>query len=114
MILQIEDVAYQVSNQSRGESSNTSAIDYLKMKLNASAAFFANDIPANESDDRAHSLCKNDKNAAIYCPVRWEAMQKWFKVAREVSFYQKETRISHRDALFIEGKAFTFVGCTLP
>ena len=86
MILQIEGVAYQVSNQRRGESSNTSAIDYLKRKLNASAAFFANDIPANESDDRAHSLCKNDKNAAIYCPVRWDAMQKWFKVAREVSF----------------------------
>jgi len=61
------------------------AIKKFKEKLNASDNYFNDEaFPANESDKKAHDLCSSIDAAKKHCPMRWEALQSWFKEARMV------------------------------
>ena len=42
-------------------------------------------IPDSESDENAHRLCSTEEGAKKHCPKRWEALEKWYDLAREVS-----------------------------
>ena len=43
------------------------------------------DIPANESDANAHSVCSSVKDAERYCPRRTAAMKNWFDHTKQVT-----------------------------
>ncbi|KAK3737262.1 hypothetical protein QZH41_019871 [Actinostola sp. cb2023] len=63
---------------------NVTAVQEFRKLLNSSKMYFNEDpIPANESDENAFRKCSNLKGAEKYCPRRWEALQKWFKEARQ-------------------------------
>ena len=65
-------------------------MEAFKKRLDEPDMYFG-DVPANESNEEAYSKCSNMENAKKYCPKRWEAMQRWFNQARQVS----ELRTGH-------------------
>ena len=59
--------------------------DYLR---NREKSYYNTEpFPANESDKNAHVMCSTAEGAERYCPKRWEAMQRWFKMSRQVRLF---------------------------
>lgn len=68
------------------ESNNDTAKNNFIKRLNHSDMYFIQEeIPKNESDEKAHVLCGDVEGAIKYCPTRWQAMQNWFAEAEMVS-----------------------------
>jgi hypothetical protein len=66
------------------DNNDTAVIEFRKL-LNSNKSYFNEDpIPRNEINEEAYRRCSDLEGAKKYCPTRWEAMQKWFKKAREV------------------------------
>jgi len=66
-----------------GKDNETEAIREFRKKLDSPDNYFNDaDFPANESDDQAHVRCSTIDGAKKYCPMRWKALQSWFKDAR--------------------------------
>ena len=63
-----------------GQSDDNKARDSFISEIQAADKYF-NDrpFPSNESDDNAFIKCTDPASAALYCPKRWEAMQKWIE-----------------------------------
>ena len=66
------------------ETDKATAQQKLLHRLNKSDMYFGDAIPTNESDDNAYKKCVSEESAKVYCPVRWAAMQEWFKEVYQV------------------------------
>ena len=61
------------------------AVEGFKADLNHPRHFFnTTPIPENENGAVGGSRCPNMEEARVKCPVRYEAMQAWFKYAQEI------------------------------
>ena len=68
------------------ESNNDTAKDKFIQRMNHSDMYFIQEeIPQNESNERAYMLCGDVESAKKYCPTRWRAMENWFAETRMVS-----------------------------
>ncbi|XP_048584057.1 uncharacterized protein LOC5511190 [Nematostella vectensis] len=84
MLEKLYPMAVAVALEVTGESDNATAVAKFREILNSTESYFNDPIPANESDANAHRLCSDIKGAQKYCPVRWDAIQQWFREARKV------------------------------
>ncbi|XP_068722705.1 uncharacterized protein [Montipora capricornis] len=67
------------------ESNNDTAKDKFIQRMNHSDMYFIQEeIPQNESNERAYMLCGDVESAKKYCPTRWRAMENWFAETRMV------------------------------
>ena len=77
--------AVEVAKQVTGDQNETEAVKKFKKILSSPDNFYnKEDFPANESDDQAHRRCRSVEGAKKYCPVRWKALQSWFRDTRIV------------------------------
>lgn len=77
--------AVEVAKQVTGDQNETEAVKKFKKILSSPDNFYnKEDFPANESDDQAHRRCRSVEGAKKYCPVRWKALQSWFRDTRMV------------------------------
>ena len=68
------------------ESDNeTAKINFIQRMNHSDMYFTKEEIPRNESDEKAHVLCGDVESAKKYCPTRWRALENWFTEARMVS-----------------------------
>ena len=68
-----------------GKENETEAIREFRSKLDSPDNYFNKDpFPDNESDAHAHARCSTIEGAKKYCPMRWKALQEWFKESRTV------------------------------
>ena len=68
-----------------GKENETEAIREFRSKLDSPDYYFNKDpFPDNESDAQAHARCSTIEGAKKYCPMRWKALQEWFKESRTV------------------------------
>ena len=75
----------EVAKNFTGKDNETEAVKEFRSKLDSPDNYFNKDeFPANESDDQAHVRCGTIEGAKKYCPMRWKALQSWFKEARMV------------------------------
>lgn len=75
--------AVEVAKQVTGDQNETEAVKKFKKILSSPDNFYnKEDFPANESDDQAHRRCRSVEGAKKYCPVRWKALQSWFRDTR--------------------------------
>lgn len=74
-----------MAKQVTGDQNETEAVKKFKKILSSPDNFYnKEDFPANESDEQAHRRCRSVEGAKKYCPVRWKALQSWFRDARIV------------------------------
>ena len=60
------------------KSNETEAIQAFQEVLNSSSMWHNNgSFPKNESDENAFKSCTSPETAALYCPVRWKAVNKY-------------------------------------
>ncbi|KAL9986429.1 hypothetical protein ACROYT_G000576 [Oculina patagonica] len=91
-------LAVEAAKGDTGEDNKTEAIKQFRNKLDAPDNFFNVDpFPDNESDSKAHARCSSIDGAKKHCPMRWKALQSWFKEARMVMsmLYPKITKLFH-------------------
>lgn len=68
-----------------GLDDTAAAIKQFRAKLSSQEMYFnKRPFPANESNPEAYARCNNLDGAKRFCPRRWEALQRWFKMSREV------------------------------
>lgn len=61
----------------------TAAVKSFRQLIDSPTMYFNEaPFPKNESDERAHRKCKNEKDAREFCPVRYAALQRWFEFSR--------------------------------
>ena len=78
--------AVEAAKSDTGEANETEAIKQFRNKLDSSDNYFNDEaFPENESDSKAHALCSSIDGAKKHCPMRWKALQSWFKEARMVN-----------------------------
>ena len=74
-----------MAKQVTGDQNETEAVKKFKKILSSPDNFYnKEDFPASESDDQAHRRCRSVEGAKKYCPVRWKALQSWFRDTRIV------------------------------
>ena len=84
LYIQAKEIAKKVT----GKNNESEAIKEFRSKLDSPDNFFNKDpFPDNESDAQAHVRCSTIEGAKKYCPMRWKALQEWFKEARMVSLF---------------------------
>ncbi|XP_031554857.1 uncharacterized protein LOC116291787 [Actinia tenebrosa] len=84
MLRQLYPQAIQIAQNITGIKDESIAVKEFKKYINRPEMFLnEKPFPANESDERAHQICSSMRDAERFCPVRYAAMQKWFKIARE-------------------------------
>ena len=80
------------------ETDNDTAIEKFIQRMNQSDMYFVQEeIPKNESGEKAHVRCGDVEGAKKYCPTRWRAIQKWFALSEmvsDLSLYSKHTYIA--------------------
>ena len=75
------EIAIKITNQTEEDS----AVSEFKMDMNHPRHFFnTTAIPENENGAVGGTRCKNMEMARKNCPVRYEAMQLWFKYAQQI------------------------------
>ena len=68
-----------------GEKDNdTAKQEFIKRMNDSDMYFISEEIPRNESDEKAHEVCGDIDGAKKYCPTRWKAIQNWFDEAHMV------------------------------
>lgn len=76
---QVLDIAKSVT----GFTNESKAVESFRKLVHSPSMFFNEQpFPKNESDERAHRKCNSEKAAREFCPVRYAAMQRWFKFSR--------------------------------
>jgi len=76
-----EEIAVKITNKTLQDG----AVQEFKVDMNHPRHFFnTTPIPDNESGSIGGSRCKNMEMARKNCPVRYEAMQLWFKYAQQI------------------------------
>ena len=77
--------AVKAAKSVTGKENETEAIREFRSKLDSPDNYFNKDpFPDNESDAQAHARCSTIEGAKKYCPMRWKALQEWFKESRMV------------------------------
>ncbi|XP_031561184.1 uncharacterized protein LOC116297157 [Actinia tenebrosa] len=86
LIKEVYPKILQIAREVTEEKDNeTAAEEKFKKRINEDDMYFnEEEIPASESDERAHKLCRTDEGAKKHCPVRWKAIQNWFTYSRQV------------------------------
>ncbi|XP_068693508.1 uncharacterized protein [Montipora foliosa] len=92
-----------------GLNDTEAAVKQLKAKISSQDMYFNKvPFPANESGAQAYLKCNSMEGAMKFCPKRWEALRKWFKVSREaMSFLEPKTV----NMFFFTGKNDTTPSC---
>lgn len=68
-----------------GLDDTATAIKQFRANFSSQEMYFNKlPFPANESNSEAYAKCNNIDGAMRFCPKRWEALQRWFKMSREV------------------------------
>ena len=89
--------AVKAAKSVTGINNETEAIKEFRKKLDSPDNYFNKELfPANESDAHAHARCSTIEEAKKYCPIRWKALQDWFKEARMVNLKIKEQTFSKK------------------
>ena len=89
--------AVKAAKSVTGINNETEAIKEFRKKLDSPDNYFNKELfPANESDAQAHARCSTIEGAKKYCPIRWKALQDWFKEARMVNLKIKEQTFSKK------------------
>ncbi|KAL9980551.1 hypothetical protein ACROYT_G009153 [Oculina patagonica] len=104
---QVKDIAKKYTNK----SNEAEAIQAFKDILNSTSMWHNNGpFPKNESDENAFKKCTSPETAAQYCPVRWEAVNKWARYCRQVMgmLYPKITQ-----AFYFTGPKITAPNCPI-
>lgn len=78
---QVLEVARLVTKES---DNDTAKINFIQRMNHSDMYFTKEEIPRNESDEKAHVLCGDVESAKKYCPTRWRALENWFAEARMV------------------------------
>ncbi|XP_015750670.1 PREDICTED: uncharacterized protein LOC107330606 [Acropora digitifera] len=92
-----------------GLDDTAAAIKEFRAKLSSQEMYFnKRPFPANESNPEAYARCNNLDGAKRFCPQRWEALQRWFKMSREaMSFLEPKTG----DMFYFTGEQKTTPSC---
>lgn len=77
--------AKQIAMNITGISDFSQALDAFKQDLDHPRNFFnVTPIPENENNEIGGSRCKDMKSAKINCPVRYDAMMRWFEYVQPI------------------------------
>lgn len=104
---QVIDIAKKYTNR----SDEKEAIQVFRQVLNSTSMWHNNgSFPKNESDENAFKKCVSPETAVKYCPVRWEAVNKWARYCRQVMgmLYPKITNI-----FYFTGSKVTAPNCPI-
>ena len=78
----------KIAKNVTGKDNETEAVKEFRSKLDSPDNYFNKvEFPANESDDQAHLRCSSIEGAKEYCPMRWKALQSWFRETRMVMYH---------------------------
>ena len=95
-----------------GKDNETEAVREFRKKLDSPDNYFNNEaFPANESDALAHARCSTIDGAKKYCPMRWKALQSWFKEARMVRDQPNRFLESTEDECGIVSEDYCYFSC---
>ena len=87
----------KAAKSTTGIDNETEAVIEFRKKLDSPDNYFNKEpFPANESDDQAHKRCSSIEGAKKYCPMRWKALQGWFKEARMVRTFNQSIELRAR------------------
>ncbi|XP_032229071.1 uncharacterized protein LOC5504845 [Nematostella vectensis] len=79
------DEILEVAREFSGETDNEKARVALMNRTRQNDMYFSDGaLPEIESNERAHRLCSTKEAARIHCPLRWEAILKWFTYTRQI------------------------------
>jgi len=75
-----------IAKQITGLNNTGASIKQFRASLKSQSMYFNDEpLPKNESGHEAHKKCSSVDGAMKFCPMRWKAIQKWFKTSKEAS-----------------------------
>lgn len=101
--------AVQIAVDIMQKQNVTEAVDAFKIDLNHPRHFFNTSvIPDNENDELGGSRCKDMDSAKQNCPVRYDAMMRWFRYVESVIARLDTLTV---DMFYMAGSRLTTPGC---
>ena len=77
--------AVDFAKETTGKANEADAIKTFRELINSQKMFFNHEtFPTNESNEIAFEKCSSVAGARLFCPNRWEAMEKWIESATKV------------------------------
>ncbi|XP_068748355.1 uncharacterized protein [Montipora capricornis] len=105
------DEVIDIAKRYTSKTNESEAIQAFRKILNSTTMWHNNgSFPKNESDSNAFKKCVSPETAAKYCPVRWEAVNRWAHFCEQVMgmLYPKITNI-----FYFTGPKITAPNCPI-
>lgn len=101
--------AIQIASNITNKQNITEAVREFKTDLNHPRHFFNTSvIPDNENDELGGSRCKDMESAKRNCPVRYDAMMRWFKYVQSILARLDTLTVN---MFYMSGSRLTTPGC---
>lgn len=79
------DQVIEIAKNYTNKPDEKEAIQAFRQILNSTSMWHNNgSFPVNESNENAYKTCVSPETAAKFCPVRWNAVNKWAQFCRQV------------------------------
>ncbi|KAK3727918.1 hypothetical protein QZH41_016368 [Actinostola sp. cb2023] len=100
-----------IAKEVTGLTDTDAAIKKFRVNLKSQSMFFNEaPLPKNESGPEAYRKCSTVVGAIKHCPLRWKAMQQWFKTSREIMSLLDPKTIN---MFFFTGQKHTTPNCPI-